>query len=85
MLVSLDAAAMFPQKISAFARRHHIKAEIKWLNETDANYFCPAIDPNWNGTIPATLFINNKNGKRNFTESEMNEEELKLKITEMLD
>jgi hypothetical protein len=47
-----------------------------WLNESDANYFCPRIDSSWNGTIPATLFINKENGKRFFVESEMSAEEM---------
>ncbi len=84
ILISVDAKEMYPKKIVAFAKRHHLNAELKWLNETDANYFCPAVDSSWSGSIPATLFINKKTGKRSFVESEMSSEELIEKITEML-
>ena len=77
ILVSLDDKSMFPKKLNRFVQKHHFKTNLLWLNETDANYFCPKIDPSWNGTIPATLFIDKKNGKRLFVESEMSFEEIK--------
>ena len=77
LLVSLDDKSMFPKKLNRFVQKHHFKTNLLWLNETDANYFCPKIDPSWNGTIPATLIIDKKNGKRLFVESEMSFEEIK--------
>ena len=77
ILVSLDDKSMFPKKLNRFVQKHHFKTNLLWLNESDANYFCPKIDPSWNGTIPATLFIDKKNGKRLFVESEMSSEEIK--------
>jgi thiol-disulfide isomerase/thioredoxin len=76
VLVSLDDKSMFPKKLNRFVKKHHFKTDLIWLNETDANYFCPRIDPSWNGTIPATLFINKEKGKRLFVESEMSAEEM---------
>lgn len=71
LLVSLDLPSFYPKKISAFAKKHHFNANIVWLNETDADYFCPKIDKSWSGSIPATLFINIKTGYRKFFEEEI--------------
>ena len=76
LLVSLDDKSMFPKKLNRFVKKHHFKTNLLWLNETDANYFCPKIEPSWNGTIPATLIIDRKKGKRMFVESEMSAEEM---------
>ena len=59
LLVSLDFKEAFPKGISTFAAKRKFTALIVWLDETNADYFCPKIDPKWSGAIPATLFINN--------------------------
>src|SRR5882672_1101375 len=58
LLVSLDLREDYP-KIKPFAAKKKLTAPIVWLNETDADYFCPKVDSSWSGAIPATLFINN--------------------------
>ncbi|MEO5948335.1 MAG: TlpA disulfide reductase family protein [Chitinophagaceae bacterium] len=84
ILVSLDFKEAFPQAISAFANKRKIEAPILWLNETNADYFCPKIDAKWSGAIPATLFINNKTGYRNFVEEQISHDQLKNEIKAML-
>ncbi len=83
-LVSLDLPSYFPKKIAAFAKEHHFTADILWLDETNADYFCPKMDAKWSGSIPATLIVNTKNGYRKFFEEEMTteqfERELKLAL-----
>lgn len=81
LLVSLDMKSAYPKKVTDFATRRSFTAPKVWLNETDADYFCPKIDPKWTGSIPASLFINNKTGYRNFIEAEMTREELQKEIT----
>ncbi len=76
LLVSLDFEFAFPDGISKFATKRKITAPIYWLNETNADYFCPKIDPQWSGAIPATLFVNNKTGYRNFIEEQISHDEL---------
>src|SRR3954469_1994970 len=44
-LVSLDLPDYFPKKVAAFAKTHHFTADILWLDETNADYFCPKMDP----------------------------------------
>ena len=84
MLVSLDLPSYYPVKISAFAKEHKFNTNIAWLNETNADYFCPKIDEKWSGSIPATLIVNTKTGYRKFFEEEMDpavfEKELKIAI-----
>lgn len=59
VLVSLDFATEYPKKLMAFVKKQRYKGEIVFLNETNADYFIPAIDKNWTGEIPASIFINN--------------------------
>ena len=84
LLVSLDLPSFYPAKIASFANKRGYKANIVWLNETNADYFCPKIDASWSGSIPATLILNTKTGYRKFFEEEMEaadfEKELKLAL-----
>ena len=71
LLVSLDLPSYYPARIAAFAKKKNIKTNIVWLDETDADYFCPKLDAKWSGSIPATLIINTKTGYRKFFEEEI--------------
>lgn len=84
LLVSFDFESSFPEGISKFAAKRNINAPIVWLNETNADYFCPKIDAKWSGAIPATLFINNKSGYRNFVEEQISHDQLKEEIKAIL-
>ncbi|MBL7731829.1 MAG: redoxin domain-containing protein [Chitinophagaceae bacterium] len=84
LLVSLDFKESFPAGISAFVKKRKYNAPVVWLDETDADYFCPKIDPKWSGAIPASLFINNKTGYRKFVEEQLTHEELKAQIKSLL-
>lgn len=66
ILVSLDFPKDYPTKLEAFVKKRNFKATVYWLDETNADYFCPKVDPRWEGGIPATLFVNNKTGYRRF-------------------
>lgn len=71
-LVSLDLPAFYPAKIADFAKKNNYKTNIAWLNETDADIFCPMIDAKWSGAIPATIIVNNKTGYKKFVEDQVN-------------
>jgi thiol-disulfide isomerase/thioredoxin len=71
LLVSLDLPAYYPARIAAFAKKNNYKTTIAWLNETDADRFCPMIDEKWSGAIPATIIVNNKTGYRNFFDDQI--------------
>ncbi|MCX6318304.1 MAG: TlpA disulfide reductase family protein [Bacteroidetes bacterium] len=84
LLVSLDFKENYPAGIRSFIKKRKITSEVVWLDETNADYFCPKIDSTWSGAIPATLFINRKTGYRKFAEDQLSEEELKKEIMALL-
>jgi len=84
LLVSLDFRESFPDKISSFADKRKFTSPIVWLDETDADYFCPKVDSTWSGVMPATLFINNKKGHRSFFEEEMSKEKFESEIRKIV-
>lgn len=83
LLVSLDLEDSYPQKVEAFAAKKNIKNSV-WLDETNADYFCPKVDPKWSGAIPATLLINNATGYRKFIEDKVSAERLEKEIMAIL-
>lgn len=84
ILVSLDMKEMYPKRLSSFVKKRKINARVVFLDETNADYFCPKVDEKWSGAIPASLFINNKTGYRKFVEDQLPEEELKNEIMAIL-
>jgi hypothetical protein len=83
LLVSLDMPEQFP-RIRNFALKRKYTAPIVWLDESDADYFCPKVDDAWSGTLPSTLFINNKTGYRKFFEDQISKDSLEKEINAML-
>jgi len=84
MLVSLDMPSYYPARIASFAKKHKFNSNIVWLDESNADYFCPKIDSAWSGSIPATLIINTATGFRKFAEEEMTPESLEMAIKEVI-
>jgi thiol-disulfide isomerase/thioredoxin len=84
LLVSLDLQDLYPVKIRSFASKRKFTAPILWLDEYNADYFCPKVDSAWSGAIPATLFVNNKTGYRKFFEEQLSKEKLEKEIQAML-
>ncbi|HYD91000.1 MAG TPA: hypothetical protein VEA37_05865, partial [Flavobacterium sp.] len=79
-----DMPEMYPVKIKTFANKFKITAPIVFLDETNADIFCPVVDEKWSGAIPATLFINNKTGYRKFFEEEMPEQKFKTELKSLV-
>lgn len=77
VLVSLDLPSYYPKRIAAFVAAKKWKTSVAWLNETNADYFCPMVDSAWSGAIPASVVINAKRGYKKFWEGEVKEEALK--------
>ena len=86
VLVSLDFRESYPSAIESFIRKHQYQASFYWLDETNADHFCPKIDGKWDGSIPATLFLNNKTNYRKFYDRQLTplqvEAELKAQVKE---
>ncbi len=85
LLVSLDMKDAFPAQIKKTIEKRKIIVPVYWLDETNADYFCPKVDPKWSGAIPASLFINNKTGYRKFIEDQLTHEELQQEIKALLE
>src|SRR5678816_715800 len=49
LLVSLDLPGFFPGKIESFVAKNNYISQVVWLNESNADYFCPKIDKSWSG------------------------------------
>lgn len=84
ILVSLDLEEDYPDKVNSFAKRFKVKGLLYWLDEYDADYFCPRVDSAWSGAIPATLFVNNKTGYRSFQERALTASQVQLQVATML-
>jgi thiol-disulfide isomerase/thioredoxin len=76
ILVSLDMPDFYPAKISSFAEKNKYTVPILWLDETNADYFCPKVDKHWSGGIPCSLFINNKTGFRQFYDRQLTDRQV---------
>jgi len=84
LLVSLDLPSFYPKKIAAFAKKNNWNTNIVWLDETNADYFCPKIDAKWSGSIPSTLIMNPKTGYRKFFEEEIEKDKLEAAVKEAI-
>jgi len=84
MLVSLDLE-LDPdvEKVKKFVARKKIQAQVVILNERKSTDYIDKLEKNWSGALPATLVVNNKNGKRKFVERELHEGDLEKLITEV--
>lgn len=76
ILVSLDFKSKLQTVVNPFVKKHQLKSAVYLINEPDQQAFIERVDQKWSGAIPATLFVNNKLGLRQFYEKEFSFEEL---------
>lgn len=80
-LVSMDLELdENPDRVFKFVERKQIKSEVIILDAPDINSWIDRIDKRWNGSLPATIVINTKTGKRAFAEKELKDGELETLI-----
>ena len=84
ILVSTDFAADYDSKLVKFLKRKKIRSEVLFLNETKPNEFIDKINKKWNGTIPATMIVNNSKKHSEFFEKELTYQFLEEKIKPLL-
>ena len=85
IMVSLDLKEAFPEKVSSFAKKLKLTSPVVFLDESNADIFCPAVDSSWSGAIPASIFINNNSGYKKFLEEEVSKDKLEKEINAMLE
>jgi thiol-disulfide isomerase/thioredoxin len=85
VLVSIDFAEDYPKSIKDFVKEKGFRSQVMWLNETNADIFCPRIDKTWEGAIPATLMVNNKKNYRQFYGQQLPEPQLELALRKLVE
>jgi thiol-disulfide isomerase/thioredoxin len=83
LLVSIDFAEDYPKGIKEFVKEKGFNSQVMWLNETNADIFCPQIDKSWEGAIPATLMVNNKKHYRQFYGQQLPEPQFVLALQKL--
>lgn len=84
ILVSLDNAKTLDTKVKRFLENNHMNVDVYLLDDNKRmNEWIPAIDKDWSGAIPATVFYKNKK-KVYFKELQMTQYELEDIINENL-
>lgn len=81
ILVSLDFVSD-KEKAEKLILKKEIQSKVYLLNEKDPDRYIPAINKNWTGAIPATLFVDSS-GKKTFYEKAFDQQELTSIINQL--
>lgn len=83
-LVSLDLELdPDPEKVYKFVAKRNIRSQVLLLDEPDPNSWINQIEPQWSGSLPATIIINHKTGERKFLGRAIHEGELEQFLSEL--
>ncbi len=84
IMISLDFPSQVETHLKPFLKKNNISLDVILMAETDYNLWIDKVDPQWQGNLPATLFINNAEKTRYFHPGEIREPELKILIDKYL-
>jgi thiol-disulfide isomerase/thioredoxin len=84
LLVSLDFPADYPVRLTNFVKKQGYKGHVVFLGETNADYFCPVIEKQWDGSIPSSIFVDNSKKYYQFFGHQMTRERFELELDKML-
>lgn len=85
LLVSQDTKELYQTgALKKYLQQKGWKAPVVWLNETNADYYCPLVDASWSGAIPATVIIRPSTGYYQFYEESLSENALRDAIKKAL-
>ena len=84
LLVSLDFPQDYPLRLTAFVKKQGYKGTVVYLNESDADYFCPAIEKQWDGSIPSTIFLNNSKKHKVFIGSQVTRQRFTMELDKLV-
>jgi len=80
ILVSIDFLSDYDSRVVPFIRKKMIKSEAVLLNESKPNEFIDKIHTKWQGSIPATMILNNHRAFKEFFEKPLDYQFLESKI-----
>lgn len=83
VLISNDFKKQVTPKLKPFLLEKNIQSDVWWMSETDPNIWVNMVDPNWEGSLPATLIFKGNEQKRFFHEGDLTENTLKAIINKI--
>lgn len=83
VLVSLDFREDYA-KLASFVKQKGYKGTVVYLNETNADYFCPVVDKRWTGAIPISVFINNDKKSHEYFGFQLTRERFALELDKLV-
>ena len=83
-LVSLDFSDQLQTKVIPFVKKKGLKADVLLLDNDNYDSWIGKVSKDWDGAIPATLFINKKKGIRKMVVGSMHYEDLDATISQFL-
>lgn len=80
ILTSMDFGNNIETRVKTFLKKHEIPSGMKVviLDDADSNSWIEKVNPEWSGSIPATLIY--RNNEKDFYEQEFQYEELKRAV-----
>ena len=85
ILVSLDSPSELDRVLLPFVKKKDLKSEILLLDEQNPNEWIDKIEPEWTGSLPATIILRNRIKKKVFLEKQLEKEELFTTIQSMME
>ncbi len=82
LLVSLDFPKKYDSHLRPFIKKNGLQSKVVALDDADFNSWIPQVDPDWSGSIPATLIFNKD--KRAFYEQSFTYDELETELLKFI-
>lgn len=80
ILVSTDFKKQVDTKVKPFVKRKKLKSQVVFMDEPTPNKWIDLVNPDWSGSLPATLILSKRTGYERFYEQEMTWEELEAAV-----
>ncbi|GAB4327197.1 MAG: hypothetical protein OHK0038_00890 [Flammeovirgaceae bacterium] len=84
VLVSVDFSEDLQTKVIPFVNKKKLAIDVWLLDESNPDIWIDAIEPKWQGDIPATLFVQQKKGIKVLEAKEFTLEELEKRVKDLL-
>lgn len=84
LLISVDAPTRAVKSLPAFMEKRAPQSEVLHLNEAKPHIYIDRIEPEWSGSVPATLIRQPFSGKKVFHEGEITFPELEALVIPLM-